>query len=230
MQVQNIYAGKKIRQTILAVKDTMPFYLHSNTKYALDNYTRFTTVEEILREYVTMVNVRKKQGSFHLNLLNQVSTQMFNDDPLTLVDGVAVFDIDKFMLTDPLQLKTVDVVTRKYFLGNSIFEGIVSWASYKGDLAGYDPGPHAAIIDYEGLQEEREFYSPVHNDLENISSHLPDYRNVLLWVPTIILKNASPKNVDFYTSDIPGKYIVRIEGITKKGQCGSTYATFDVTR
>ncbi|MEO7960683.1 MAG: hypothetical protein ABIR19_03995 [Ginsengibacter sp.] len=140
MQVQNIYAGKKIRQTILAVKDTMPFYLHSNTKYALDNYTRFTTVEEILREYATMVNVRKKQGSFHLNLLNQVSTQMFNDDPLTLVDGVAVFDMDKFMLTDPLQLKTVDVVTRKYFLGNSIFEGIVSWTYYKGYLPDMTPG------------------------------------------------------------------------------------------
>ena len=43
--------------------DTSTFYLQPSKTYLLDDYTRFQTLEEVLREYVAMVNVtRRKAG------------------------------------------------------------------------------------------------------------------------------------------------------------------------
>ena len=40
--------------------DTLAFYYEPYKTYLLDNYTRFTTMEEVLREYVVEVNVGKE--------------------------------------------------------------------------------------------------------------------------------------------------------------------------
>jgi hypothetical protein len=229
MQVQNIYSGKNLRHFNIPIIDTTAFYIKADAKYRLDDYTRFTTIEEILREYVSNVDVKKREGKFHFQNADFANNQMFKTDPLVLVDGVSVFDFDKFMLTDPLKLNTLEVVNRRYFLGNSTFEGILSWTSYKGDMADYEP-MNATIIDYDGLQLEREFYAPVYTNVDQASSHLPDFRNVLLWMPHIKIAGGKSEEVDFYTSDLPGRYAVQIQGITKNGICGSKVLIFEVMK
>ena len=230
MQVQNIYSGKNLKHFIVPAMDTSTFYIHPDEKYLLDDYTRFTTIEEILREYVILADVKKREGKFHFNLFDFANHQMFKTDPLVLLDGVPVFELNKFMLTDPLKLYKLEVLNRKYFLGNSIFNGVLSWTSYKGDMADYDPGPHATVIDYDGLQMEREFYSPVYTNEEQRSSHIPDFRNVLLWSPNLKIAMGASDEISFYTSDFAGKYVVQVQGITKSGLCGNKVFTFDVKK
>lgn len=230
MQVQNIYSGKNIQHFIVPAMDTAAFYLEPDAKYLLDDYTRFTTIEEILREYVILADVRKREGKFHFSLFDFANGDKFKTDPLVLLDGVPVFDLNKFMAVDPLKLKKLEVLNRKYFLGNSIFTGILNWTSYKGDMAGYDPGPHATIIDYDGLQREREFYSPAYSNENLLSSHIPDFRNVLLWDPNIKIPIGSTNQLSLYTSDLPGKYAVQVQGITKNGLCGNKVFIFEVKK
>ncbi len=230
MQVQNIYSGKNIKRFIVPAMDTAAFYLEPDEKYVLDDYTRFTTIEEILREYVILADVRKREGKFHFSLFDFANGEKFKTDPLVLLDGVPVFDLNKFMTVDPLKLKKLEVLNRKYFLGNSIFTGILNWTSYKEDMAGYDPGPHATIIDYDGLQAEREFYSPAYTNENLLSSHIPDFRNVLLWDPAIKIPMGATNQISFYTSDLPGKYAVQVQGITKNGLCGNKVFIFEVKK
>ena len=228
MQVQNIYSGKNLKHFSVPAMDTTAFYIHPDQNYLLDNYTRFTTIEEVLREYVIMADVRKREGDFHFSLFDLANHQMFKTDPLVLLDGVPVFDLNKFMLVDPLKLNKLEVLNRKYFLGSSIFDGILNWTSYKGDMADYEPGAHATIIDYDGLQLEREFYTPVYTTEDQQSSHIPDFRNVLLWSPHIKIAGGASKEINFFTSDVPGKYMVLIQGITGSGLAGSATTTFTV--
>ncbi len=230
MQVQNIYSSKNLKHFNRPAPDTTAFYIHPDQNYFLDNYTRFTTIEEVLREYIVMVDVRKREGDFHFSVSDVAFHQMFNRDPLVLLDGVPVFDLNKFMQIDPLKLNKVEVLNRKYFFGNSIFYGVLNWTSYKEDMAGYDPGSQATVVDYEGLQPEREFYTPVYNTEEQLSSHLPDFRNVLLWSPHIKVASGTSKQMSFFTSDISGKYIVVTQGISHSGIAGSAIATFTVSR
>jgi hypothetical protein len=230
MQVQNIYSAKKLKHFTEPVADTIPFYINADAKYLLDNYTRFTTIEEILREYVILVDVKKREGKFHYSVFDFTNNEMLKNDPLILLDGVPVSDLNKFMQTDPLKLYKLEVLNRKYFLGRSLFNGILNWTSYKKDMAGYEPGEHTTIIDYNGLQKERGFYAPVYENDEEVSNHLPDFRNVLLWNPHIKIPGRSSKEINFYTSDLPGKYIIEIQGISKYGECISGFLAVEVKK
>jgi hypothetical protein len=231
MQVQNIYTADKQKQFSFPLGvDTSAFYITPDLKYALDDYTRFTSMEEVLREYVAMVNVTRRSGRVYLPVLNSAENLFFQTDPLVLVDAVPIFNFNTFLQFDPLKMKTVDVVTRRYILGNSIFEGILNWKTYTPALTNYEFPSNVSVLDYEGLQIEREFYAPAYNTAEALSSHLPDFRNVLQWKPSIQLNGNNKTTIEFYTSDLPGKYAVVVQGLSQNGLCGSKIITFEVKK
>ena len=182
MQVQNIYAGDRTKQFVEPVTDSSGFYKKPHNSYLLDNYTRFTTMEEVLREYVTEVSVVKHRGKFHLRI---ASGGRFLEDPLILVDGTPVLDAGKLIAVDPLAIRKLEVIAGRYFYGPASMEGIVSVTSYKGNLAGLEIDPHALVVDYEGLQMQRVFYSPAYDTESRINSRLPDFRNLLFWSPAV---------------------------------------------
>jgi hypothetical protein len=232
VQVENIYNGNKRRLFRQQVADSGRFYYHPNEIYLLDNYTRFTTMEEVLREYVFSVNVRRRGGKFHLPVLNDADrfNGLFEKEPLILLDGVPIFDIDKLMSYDPLKIRKLESVTRRYFFGDMAFEGIVNLFTYNGDLQGYELDPRATVIDYEGLQLQREFYSPVYETPQEAASHMPDFRNVLNWSPEIKSGRDGKYQAIFYSSDLPGKYMVEVQALSPTGIPGSNRIFFEVKR
>jgi len=84
------------------------------------------------------------------------------------------------------------------------------------------------IMEYEGLQYQREFYSPVYETPEQISSRLPDFRNVLYWAPNVQTDAQGKTQFDFFTSDLKGKYVAIIQGIDSSGRVGAKSIFFDV--
>ncbi|HVU58325.1 MAG TPA: hypothetical protein VHD83_24860 [Puia sp.] len=227
MQVLNRYAGVRLKQFQFPAFDTSTFYVHPDFSYLLDNYTRFTTMEEVMREYVVMMLVKRGHDQTHLPLLDlSEMDKFFEKDPLVLIDGVPVFDLNKLMVLDPLKIRKLETVHQKFFLGSTDYDGIMNWISYKGDLAGYTLDANATVIDYEGLQLQREFYSPSYETEQAATDHLPDYRNVLYWSPDV---QVAPKSaLSFYSSDVAGKYIVVVEGLAADGTAGSGMASFEV--
>jgi hypothetical protein len=228
MQVLNRYAGEKLKQFHFPALDTSTFYYKPDYTYLLDNYTRFTTMEEVMREYVKFLLVKKRGDHFHLPLLDIPNEHFFENDPLILLDGVPIPDIDTLMTLDPLKIRKLETVQRKFFLGSTSFDGIMNWVTYKGDLGGYILDPHATVVDYEGLQLQREFYSPSYATEEQAASHLPDFRNVLYWSPDLPANARGNVALSFYSSDLPGKYLVVVEGLAADGSAGSGLATFEV--
>ncbi len=53
----------------------------------------FTTMEEVLREYVLGVLVGRSGGKFHLTAFDLPNNRLFRDNPLVLLDGVPVTQI-----------------------------------------------------------------------------------------------------------------------------------------
>jgi hypothetical protein len=183
-------------------------------------------MEEVLREYVKDLNVVRRQGRFHIKMIDQ--TGFLENDPLVVLDGVPVFNIDKIFAIDPLKVRRLDVLNERYFLGPSVHEGVLSYTTYKGDLGGYDFDPHTVVLDYEGLQLQREFYSPVYDNENQQKSRTPDFRNVLYWSPSVNMNGQGKSGVSFYSSDEKGKYVGLIQGINAKGDAGSQTFTFEV--
>ncbi|MER2997787.1 hypothetical protein [Pontibacter populi] len=227
-QVQQAYFGNYTNLFKPAGVDSISFYGIPSESYLLDDYKRFKVMEEVMREYVPGVQVRKRGGNFRFMVFNRAHKSIFQDNPMVLLDGVPVFDIDKIMAFDPLKVKKLDVVTSLYFNGPLVYNGVVSYTTYTGDLAGFELNPRALLQAYDGLQLQREFYAPAYESPEQKQSRLADLRNLLYWAPDLTIPSGKGKQVNFYTSDQPGTYLIVVQGLTENGVMGSKAVTFSV--
>ncbi len=208
--------------------DTLAFYGRPTEHYRLDDYTRFPTLEDVMREYVPGVLVRKRKDGFHFLVTDRLRHLILKENPLTLLDGLPLFDLNRLMALDPLRIKTLDVVDSRYFIGQQVYDGLVSYRTYKGDLGGYPLNPHALLEEYETMQVPREFYAPRYETAAQRQSRLPDLRSLLYWNSTVDVSAGQPQTLTFFTSDQAGRYLVVAQGIAPDGRLGSTNFSFEV--
>jgi len=208
--------------------DTTKFYGKADETYLLDNYTRFTTMEEVLREYVLGILVGKSGKNYRLTVIDALSNSLLKDNPLVLLDGVPVLDMNRIIEYDPLKVRKLDIVKGKYYYGPSLFYGIADFTTYKGNMENYEMSRNAVVLDYDGLQMQREFYSPVYETPEQQQHSLADYRNLLFWNPEIRTGKDGKAEISFYSSDLSGSYNGIIQGISADGKSGSTHFSFTV--
>jgi len=228
-QVGNIYyADQQQKFSYPEVMDTIPFFGKSTHQYFLDDYTRFITMEEVLREYVEGIRLRNNNNSFNLRLYNESYQNYFETEPLVLLDGVPVFDMNQLIAFDPLKIKKIDLLNQQFYQNKFVLNGILSCNTYKGDLDGFSLDPNALVFAYEGLQLKREFYQPTYKEDKKTLNGLPDFRNVLLWNPELSTDKQGKQKVSFYNSDIAGKYLVVIQGISQNGVAGFSHQFFEV--
>ncbi len=217
MQVENIYASTALQADIIMI-DSSAFYGKADATYFLDDFTRFPVLEEVLREYVPGVFVRKRKNGFNFLVVNKDLNTTFRLSPLILLDGVPIFDEDEIMSFDPRLIKKLEVIQRRWFLGPVSFFGIVSFSTYNGDLAGFELNPKSIALDFEGLQKHQEFYSPKYENKKQRDSRIPDQRTLLYWNPMIVTDTTGHAEFEFYSSDISGEYHVVVEGLSAAGE------------
>lgn len=228
LQVQDIYYRDQSEKIARREADSSAFYGPPDEKYILDAFTRFPVMEEVMREYVPGVMVRKRKDGFHFMVIDHVHKDLFNDMPLIMLDGVPIFDEDEIMAFDPLKVRKLEVVTKRYYLGPLSFPGIVSYTTYQGDLGGFQLNPKSVKLNYEGLQLQREFYLPRYESQQQRQSRMPDQRTLLYWNPSAVTNADGTLQLEFYTSDQSGNFRIVVEGMTNDGLTGSNTASFTV--
>ena len=77
------------------------------------------------------------------------------------------------------------------------------------------PNPGVTKITHSGYYQAREFYSPVY-PLSDGQEERPDFRTTLFWAP-IIRTEGKAASLEFFTGDLPGNYLIWVEGITAGG-------------
>ncbi len=219
-QVQQTYFPEQRNKYLFPALDTSAFFGQPEANYNVDEYTKFASVEDILREYVTEVGVQKRDGKPYPFVFDQLRRKPFSNGPLILVNDMPVFNVERFMSMDPAVVKKIKVVNWKYFRGENSFDGIVSVTTKNESIEDFDLESNAVVLNYEGLQAERQFYSPVYENDEQRNSRIPDFRNVLYWAPEISTAGQN-KKITFYSSDLKGDYAVVIQGISDNGESGS---------
>ena len=218
IEIQNHFKADNFNHFISPTIDSNAFYYKPDYTYYLDLYARFTTMEEVIREYVTPITLTKNEGRFQLAVYDDQNKRFFDKAPLVLLDGVPILNMDKFIEYDPLKIRKLEVISRTYFSGNLAFNGIANFITYNGKMEGYELDPRATLIDYKGLQIQREFIAPVYENQAQIDNRSPDFRHLLHWSANINTSSKGKINTAFYTSDVPGKYAIVIQGISKQGQ------------
>ncbi|GAO41344.1 hypothetical protein FPE01S_01_03560 [Flavihumibacter petaseus NBRC 106054] len=216
-QLDRAFEVEKKSRVKDSVTNRISFYGHPDKVYPLDDYTRFPTTEEVLHEFIPEIRVRKTGDTYSFRVRNQMLNDYFLNEPLLLVDGVPVKHAASLMQLDPLRVKSIEIVMQKLFAGKLVREGVVSFKTYAGDLAGYKLPATDAVVNFQGLQQRRIFYSPQYEGQARFS-RIPDRRELLYWEPR--LKGAAPgrNTLRFFTSDVTGKYRVVLQGLDHNGQ------------
>jgi len=186
-------------------------------------------MEEVIREYVEGISLHRKKNNFSVQLVNLHQHLSFEKEPLVLFDGVPVCDFNKVMEFDPLMVKKIEIINQKYYLGDTQYDGILSLSTYKGNYNELKPATNSMTVDYEGLQKQKEFYSPVYETDSQKGNRLPDFRNLLFWSPDSKTDSLGKGRVGFYTSDRIGEYVIVIQGIAPDGNAGIRIVPFKVT-
>lgn len=227
MQVQNIFSAKQIKFDA-APKEAPEFYGEPSYNYKLDDYTRFPKMEDVIHEYVRLVRMTRQDGRTGFEMISD--KKVLPGQPLAMLDSRPIFDAARVLNIDPLKVKALDVVTNNYVYGPATFNGILNFSSYNGASINTELDPRAMVLDFDGLQLERKFYSPVYGSETLRSSTVPDFRSTLYWNPSIVTEDNGNTRLNFYTGDRAGKYIGIIEGIAPGGETGYKYFYFEVKK
>ncbi|GMN10115.1 Plug domain-containing protein [Croceitalea sp. MTPC9] len=151
--------------------------------------------------------------------------------PLLLIDG---------MPTDPQfiggmmanEIMFVDVLkgSSAAIYGLRGGNGVIAFYTHKPlDIEGQVQKRYPGIVNYKanGFTKVREFYSPNYS-VPKPEHNKMDYRTTLHWEPNITITDAESANFSFFTGDLPGKYLIKVEGITMDGRPVSTIKSFSV--
>jgi hypothetical protein len=229
MQAENIYLADSLRNfNEPYIADTLPFFGVGENAYKLDDYKRFTTMEEVLREYVAEIGVGLRNGNLIFKIFDPSAHDFYKGNSLVLLDGVPIRDNNKIFQYDPLNVRRLEVIRSRYVMGPVVFNGVASFTTYDGAFDGFELDPRIISIDYAGLQLQREFYSPVYDTKEKLENRLPDFRNTLFWSPVIHTSKDGKASLQFYSSDLPGKYVVVVQGMSASGDFVSAIHSFGV--
>jgi len=186
-------------------------------QYILNEYTRFQRIEEIFIEFIMEARIRKINDKRVFSVLSDAKKGFSSDYILVLLDNIPVIDHDLICNYNAMLLERIDIYQGRHIFGGQLYGGIIHFITNKGDHPNIRFESYTQLFDFEGAQPYRYFYSPDYEKRDN-STRMPDFRHTLLWEPLIDSKDGKSITVPFYTSDIPGKYDVRVEGISRDGK------------
>ncbi len=220
-QVQNVYYAFNPDSLI---SSQLPFeeqFLPVKT-YRLDDFTRFPTMRDTFIEYVEEVAVNKNESNFNLRvrLWDSAEDHPTDTTELVLIDGVP-FSSKEALEISPYGISAIHIVPYHYYLGEVTLKGILMLETLEKDLSGLNYKQYN--INYVGVQGAKKYRKADHTD----PCKEPDFRDQLLWIPEMEVENGQLE-FDFFTSDIPGTYQIRVEGVTSSGNPISIKKSFIV--
>lgn len=196
--------------------------------YKLDEYTRFTSMAEVITEFVLGLRFRKINGQRFLSALTEERYGFTTANTLVLLDGIPLLDHESIYTYNPLMVEQIDIYQGKYVFGKQLFDGIVYFKTYENDYKGVKLDSSSQLFTYKGTEPVTHFYMPDYSNQANRISRLPDMRHTLLWKPNIETKAQNRIDIPFYTSDLKGEFIVTVEGLSHNGATIHSTTSFRV--
>ena len=204
------------------------FQWKADRSYILDEYTRFTSMEELVIEFLRPLRFRNYNGKRYLSVFIEESATTTIGNSIVLLDGIPILDHDIIRKYNPLLIKKIEIYTDRFVFGGMHFEGLVSISTYKNDYPGLVMDATTNLFDYEGTQVHRYFYTPAYSGQPGENAMIPDYRHTLLWMPEVNTGGQQSISIPFSTSDLTGDFQVTVEGITKNGDVIRGVSFFEV--
>lgn len=228
MQINNLYEPFRQKMQSTPKKVVPDFYGKPENTVLMSDYIELSTIREVVKEIIPNVYTLKQSGKLELKLINKFQSLPFENKPLVLVDGVPMYDFEKVLVINSKEIERADVINKRYFFSDFIFDGILSFVTKKGNLSAMEFDNTIFRQVYEGCQLTEVFYAPDYSTDSLKLNRIPDYRNTLYWNPNIKTGKDGNSLVEFYTSDESASYTIVVRGISANGKTGYSTATLNM--
>ncbi len=182
---------------------------------------------EIAREILPSVKIRKRDDVYYAEILDWQKRMFMAPKPLIFFDGVLIDDISQIIPYGTKDIKKVDVISSKWIVDHQVLEGVLSVNSHNNLWKNVTLNNNNLRIKAEDYYELPNLFQPNYS-IVDVKSREPDFRQLLYWNPN---GKASPGNAatfEFFTSDYATSYLIKVTGISDKGEIVEGYSEIEV--
>ncbi|MDX9846709.1 MAG: hypothetical protein RBT74_07005 [Tenuifilaceae bacterium] len=194
---------------------TLPrVYSRPQYEYYLSNYQPLNNLREIFREIIPQVRLRGKGEDQNFYVMNtQESYKFFSSPPMVFLNGMPYAKPLSLLNYSSNEIDFIGVTCVPWYFGEKPINGIVSIF--------LNSQINTADLFNKGYSKNfiQPFAFHVEFDVEQLKNSIgiPDFRQTLLWKPSISVSSDHNSNIDFTASHLQGNYIVIVNGIDKYG-------------
>jgi hypothetical protein len=190
-------------------------YFKSYPKILPSDYIELPDFVEISREILPSFKVRKTGDNYVADFTNIRDLLKSNEEPLIFLDGVPIDDVNQIIKLGSKDIRSIESVAQIRYYGGLSFNGILAVVSNKNKIAEIQFKTPATK--YKSTLSQP-FTKPEKFNPENLTDHIPDLRQILLWEPELKPDTLIDGTIEFYASDLKGQYRINIQGILLNGE------------
>jgi len=199
-------------------KDSSVFYTKPYDLLELKNYINLDSLREYLYELVPSVKFSGRKGGAEIMIFDPVTMSYLEDKPGIFIDGILY---DSFAEIAKIPIREIDriaIIPATYYCKDFTFGGIIDIHTKKSDFNSVPLLPNMNRFIYPMADvSEWKILSPDYSTPAS-QIRIPDFRYLLYWDPSVSAEKSGEAVVQFYTGDIKGKFIVKVVGISDKGE------------
>jgi hypothetical protein len=198
------------------------FYGSPSEVIKFSDYIKLPVLEEYFTELLPHVSVRKINGRKQFRLTG-TSPELGLYDPLIMIDGVAIFDVEALLEVSPRLISSIEIINSPYIRGDVTFGGLINVISINDDLGYVELPSSGLLVNYQMYTKNTGYYKSISKD-----PAIPDLRNTLFWKG--VSETNATNNYQFFSNDIPGIYEIVIQGFKKDGSYFVSSKDFEVVK
>jgi len=217
MQVNAIYKPYLQSSMQNHITESTFFYGIPEHRVVIDHFIELPNIEEIVNELVPFSFVRRKKGQREFKVHEDLSLYPKSGETLAFVDGVPIFDVDRVLQINPLELNRIELINLDYYFEDEKLGRMLFFFTKTANM-------EAMEFDHRIFRQALKCYAygyhfnaPQYNTKVSEPGRIPDLRNVLLYESFNCIDEKG-KTISFYTSDESTEYIIAVESIGKDGQ------------
>lgn len=211
----------KLEQAATKTPETYPYYGVATNIVDPQLFIDLPNFSEISKELLPGVKYRNYNNEPTIRVMNPAQHSYFEETPLLLINGIPIQNVNVIKDMGTSDIKRVDILQSERFYGNQRFPGVVAIYSMKNDYSRIPETDQFIRVKFDAAQVKSALQQPAISD-----PSIPDLRQVLYWNPETPVSESI--SVNFKTSDVLGKYSIRIHGKLADGTLFGSEKHFEV--
>lgn len=181
-------------------------------------YVELDDFQEIARELISHLSIRRSQANYFARMFCTRSSTFLQGNPVFFIDGIITWDLDPLITLGSKHIKEVQIHNLSWVFGNMLFPGIVGIFTYNEEYRSIGLNRNRAHYFFDSFKIHPIFTPTVHETSSGIDHNTPDLRLLLYWDNDVQLFNGEKTEVEFFTGDLSGDYIINITGVDQDGE------------